>query len=113
MQSLLKCGKKGSDYTVCAVQDMKYIPPFRDWDLGFESRSRQGYALYVCISNVLVFSCSGFARGSSPVQGDFSIIRKSDGFRLLLNGNRPEGLICQRRRRRWNKKKKSKKFAHK
>jgi hypothetical protein len=50
---------------------------------------------------VFVLSCvgSGLAAGSSSAQGVLTIVCKIRNFKLILNENRPEGLIRQTKER--------------
>jgi hypothetical protein len=56
------------------------------------------WMLYVYVFSVFVLSCvgSGLATSWSPVQGVLPTVCKIRSFRLILNGNRPQGLIRQR-----------------
>jgi hypothetical protein len=72
------------------------------WDRGFESHSRHR-RMSAC-SFVFLFSCggsggSGRATVWSPIQGVVASVCMIHGFRLILNGNMPEGLIHQRKRK--------------
>jgi hypothetical protein len=54
----------------------------------------------VYVHSVFVFSCvrSGLVTGLSSVQGILPTVCMIRSFRLILNGNRPEGPIHQGRR---------------
>jgi hypothetical protein len=86
-----------ADNSGCAVESTKCIRSLEFWGRGIVTHSRHG--CYVCVSSVFVLPRvgNGLATRWSPVQGVLPNLYTFHIFWLILNGNRPEGLIRQRK----------------
>jgi hypothetical protein len=73
-----------------AASDKKCIVPLSHWDSGIESHSRRECLLY----SIFVMSCV-----DRDIATGWSAVCKIIISELILNGNRPESLIRQGRRR--------------
>jgi hypothetical protein len=86
---------------------MKSLRTLEQWGRGFEFHSRLEclFAFIRCLRcSVFALFCvgSGLATGCSPVQGVLRTVCKIQNFRLILNENRPKGLIRQRKKKKKN-----------
>jgi hypothetical protein len=71
---------------------MKFLCSFEHWDRGFDSHSRHG-----CLPAFLVYLCfsvevAALRQSCNPVQGVLPTVCKIHSSRLIVVGNRPEGL---------------------
>jgi hypothetical protein len=85
-------------FTVAGWSKTKYLCPLKHWAVGFNPT----LGMDVCVYYVFVLYCvgSGLATGLSPVQGVLpTVYIRLRILEVILNGNGPEGLIRQGKRR--------------